>query len=74
MVHRYTWACILLIGCVTGMVQSADAQSLDGTWEISTVIDDGRVIEPTDVLLNYAAPVSLQARQLTRTSNSSGCL
>jgi uncharacterized protein (TIGR03067 family) len=35
--------------------QAAVAQSLDGTWEISTVIDDGRVIEPTDVLLNYAA-------------------
>jgi uncharacterized protein (TIGR03067 family) len=31
------------------------AQSLDGTWEITAVIDDGRVIEPTNVLLNYAA-------------------
>jgi uncharacterized protein (TIGR03067 family) len=30
-------------------------QSLDGTWEITAVIDDGRVVEPTDVLLNYAA-------------------
>lgn len=36
-------------------VSIASAQSLDGTWEISTVIDDGRVIEPTEVLLNYAA-------------------
>ncbi len=36
-------------------VSTARAQSLDGTWEITTVIDDGRVIEPTDVLLNYAA-------------------
>ena len=31
------------------------AQSLDGTWEITAVIDDGRVVEPTNVLLNYAA-------------------
>jgi uncharacterized protein (TIGR03067 family) len=31
------------------------AQSLEGTWEITAVIDDGRVIEPTNVLLNYAA-------------------
>lgn len=31
------------------------AQSLDGTWEITTVIDNGRVISPTDILLNYAA-------------------
>jgi hypothetical protein len=31
------------------------AQALDGTWEITAVIDDGRVVEPTDVLLNYAA-------------------
>jgi uncharacterized protein (TIGR03067 family) len=50
-------------GIVAGIVvafgvfaaQAAEAQSLDGTWEITTVIDDGRVIEPTDVLLNYAA-------------------
>jgi uncharacterized protein (TIGR03067 family) len=33
----------------------ANAQSLDGTWEITAVIDNGRVVEPTEVLLNYAA-------------------
>jgi uncharacterized protein (TIGR03067 family) len=33
----------------------AQAPSLDGTWEITTVIDNGRVIEPTEVMLNYAA-------------------
>ena len=33
----------------------SSAQSLDGVWEITAVIDDGRVISPTDVLLNYAA-------------------
>src|SRR2546423_15342568 len=31
------------------------AQSLDGVWEITAVIDNGRVVEPTDVLMNYAA-------------------
>ncbi len=30
-------------------------QSLDGTWEITAVIDNGQVMEPTNVLLNYAA-------------------
>jgi uncharacterized protein (TIGR03067 family) len=34
---------------------TADAQSLDGTWEITAVIDNGRVVEPTEVMLNYAA-------------------
>jgi uncharacterized protein (TIGR03067 family) len=33
----------------------AKAQSLDGTWEISGVIDDGRVIDPANVRLMYAA-------------------
>src|SRR5688572_1945440 len=43
---------LTLAACVA---QSAEAQSLDGTWEITAVIDDGRVVEPTSVLLNYAA-------------------
>ena len=34
---------------------SARAQSLDGVWEITAVIDNGRVVEPTEVLMNYAA-------------------
>lgn len=37
------------------MASISPAQSLDGTWEITTVIDNGRVISPTDILLNYAA-------------------
>jgi uncharacterized protein (TIGR03067 family) len=37
------------------IISPTAAQSLDGTWEITAVIDDGRVIEPTSVLLNYAA-------------------
>src|SRR4051812_49744963 len=33
----------------------AVAQSLDGVWEITAVVDNGRVVEPTEVLQNYAA-------------------
>src|SRR5204862_6043852 len=33
----------------------ATAQSLDGVWEITAVIDHGRVVEPTEFLMNYAA-------------------
>src|SRR5687767_1375515 len=55
MAHRFWLASFVAVGYVFTANQSAEAQSLDGTWEISTVIDDGRVIEPTDVLLNYAA-------------------
>jgi uncharacterized protein (TIGR03067 family) len=55
------------------------AQSLDGTWEIMTVIDNGRVVQPNEVLMNYAAdgrvvirgqqvelvvPVTFQRKQL----------
>ena len=43
--------CLGLLAC--GL--RASAQSLDGTWEITTVIDNGRVVEPTEVMLNYAA-------------------
>ncbi len=47
---------IAVIGLLESFAaRSAAAQSLDGTWEISAVIDNGRVVEPTDVLLNYAA-------------------
>jgi uncharacterized protein (TIGR03067 family) len=48
-------AAIFTIGLLEGIAPRAAAQSLDGTWEISAVIDNGRVVEPTDVLLNYAA-------------------
>ncbi len=43
---------LFLFGFATCAVE---AQSLDGTWEIASVIDNGRVIAPADVLLNYAA-------------------
>jgi uncharacterized protein (TIGR03067 family) len=35
--------------------RGAHAQSLDGTWEISSVVDDGRVIDPANIRLMYAA-------------------
>src|SRR4051794_728211 len=35
--------------------QAVRADSLDGTWEIVSVIDNGAVIAPADVLRNYAA-------------------
>ncbi|HEY4232516.1 MAG TPA: hypothetical protein VGM76_03755 [Lacipirellulaceae bacterium] len=35
--------------------RSLPAQSLDGTWEISGVVDDGRVIDPANIRLMYAA-------------------
>src|SRR5437870_2613026 len=44
-------SCLILLTC--GL--RASAQTLDGTWEITTVIDNGRVVEPTEVMLNYAA-------------------
>jgi len=50
--HRLLLAAFVIL--VTSHIR-ADAQSLDGTWEITTVIDNGRVVEPTDVMLNYAA-------------------
>jgi hypothetical protein len=43
-------ACLLALAA--GQVQ---AQSLDGTWEITAVIDDGRVVDPANIMLNYAA-------------------
>jgi uncharacterized protein (TIGR03067 family) len=52
--HVRIGGCILLAWAAT-CDQLACGQSLDGTWEISAVIDDGRVVEPTNVLLNYAA-------------------
>jgi hypothetical protein len=56
MTTRSVWLAILAVGQLTlSAIPLASAQSLDGTWEITAVIDDGRVVEPTSVLLNYAA-------------------
>jgi uncharacterized protein (TIGR03067 family) len=40
---------------IIGLPALAPAQSLDGTWDIISVTDNGRVISPADVQLNYAA-------------------
>jgi uncharacterized protein (TIGR03067 family) len=50
---RFVLVAIALVECIS--LTAAQAQSLDGTWEITAVIDDGRVVDPTNVLLNYAA-------------------
>ena len=56
MMKRYEFAvCVgLLVDAIVG-VSASFGQSLDGTWEITTVIDNGRVISPNEVLMNYAA-------------------
>lgn len=52
-VSTFFW---LMVASLIGLnVEVARAQSLDGTWEITAVVDNGRVIDPTDVLMNYAA-------------------
>lgn len=45
----------LFIASLLLNAESARGQSLDGTWEVTAVIDNGRVVEPTEVLTNYAA-------------------
>ncbi len=46
----------LFVGIVgLGLGSLAQSQSLDGVWEITAVIDDGRVISPTEIRTNYAA-------------------
>jgi uncharacterized protein (TIGR03067 family) len=53
---RLAWMAVVAVALVESPATSmVSAQSLDGTWEITAVIDDGRVVEPTNVLLNYAA-------------------
>src|SRR5438874_2673327 len=48
-----SWAVLTSLIVATG--SRLEAQSLDGTWDITTVIDNGRVIESAEVMLNYAA-------------------
>jgi len=50
-----TFAFCCLTATAIGFATSARAQSLDGTWEIVSVTDNGRVVTPADVQLNYAA-------------------
>jgi uncharacterized protein (TIGR03067 family) len=56
MCHRWRAAAYIIAAIVaTYSGKTASAQSLDGTWEISGVIDDGRVIDPANIRLMYAA-------------------
>ncbi|HEX3600961.1 MAG TPA: TIGR03067 domain-containing protein [Lacipirellulaceae bacterium] len=52
--HFLTALCSLALA-IGFNTRHAWGQSLDGTWEIVSVTDNGRVVAPTDVLLNYAA-------------------
>jgi uncharacterized protein (TIGR03067 family) len=53
MIHRFgSWIFLFL---VLTSASTAIAQSLDGVWEITAVIDDGRVVAPNDIRTNYAA-------------------
>jgi len=45
----------LLLMFAATLAASAQAQSLDGVWEISSVIDNGRMVSPTEIRTNYAA-------------------
>jgi uncharacterized protein (TIGR03067 family) len=54
--HRYSiWLLSLVAVLLSGLAANvANSQSLDGTWEITAVIDNGRVIDPSDVSMYYA--------------------
>lgn len=45
----------VLIFFVASLAAFAQAQSLDGVWEITAVIDNGRVVPPGEIRTNYAA-------------------
>src|SRR3954451_1730697 len=54
--HRYFFHCILsIVAAISLRVDATRGQSLDGVWEITAVIDNGRVVEPTEALMSYAA-------------------
>ena len=53
---RFTTSALFgLTIAVVGFTTVARSQSLDGTWDIVSVTDNGRVVTPADVQLNYAA-------------------
>lgn len=86
MQRDYRVAVVVWMVCFVGVSwKYAEAQSLDGSWEITAVVDDGRVIDPTNVLLNYAAdgrvivngqtvqlivPMTYQRKQLVFTTDT----
>lgn len=46
---------LILIAFVVSIATAAAAQSLNGVWDITAVIDNGRVVSPTEIRTNYAA-------------------
>ncbi|MGD9635960.1 MAG: hypothetical protein AB7G28_25900 [Pirellulales bacterium] len=52
---RYIGAVAIAVGSTLILEAAAAAQSLDGVWEISSVVDNGRVVSPTEIRTNYAA-------------------
>src|SRR5215203_3364400 len=53
--YRYFIGFLSVAAALTLNPGTICGQSLDGVWEITAVIDNGRVVEPTEVLMNYAA-------------------
>ena len=50
------FAAFVLVGIVSlGAGRTAGAQALDGTWEITSVTDNGRMMSPGEIKANYAA-------------------
>jgi len=46
---------LLSFAFACALAAPAVAQSLDGVWDITAVIDNGRVVAPTEIRTNYAA-------------------
>ena len=53
--HIQGFVSIAVLATVAFVGRGVNAQSLDGTWDISSVVDDGRVIDPANIRLMYAA-------------------
>lgn len=46
---------LIFIAIAFAIAAPVAAQSLDGVWDITAVIDNGRVVSPTEIRTNYAA-------------------
>ena len=54
--RRFSIAALVAIGTAsTFFAPYAAGQTLDGVWEITAVIDDGRVVDPSNIMSFYAA-------------------
>lgn len=59
---KFTLLLVSFFGCCLLGLQPAWSQSLEGVWEITTLIDNGRVIEPAVVQRDYVADGKLMIR------------